>query len=125
MIGSAVQRGRGGICCSWCGLARLRTPRLSGDCPVAVRAARAREELSQLALDAYPEAYGEFQTAMAAFLWSRGADGAPEAVRDLWAPSERTRLAETLAHALKLSVGGCQAPRTQHFCRKVQSACIG
>mmetsp|Transcript_4938 Transcript_4938/g.14219 ORF Transcript_4938/g.14219 Transcript_4938/m.14219 type:complete len:650 (-) Transcript_4938:561-2510(-) len=68
--------------------------------------ARAREELSQLALDAYPEAYGEFQTAMSAFLWSRGASGAPEAVRDLWAPSERTRLAETLAHTLKLSVGG-------------------
>ena len=62
---------------------------------------------------------------MAAFLWSRGAEGAPEAVRDLWAPSERTRLAETLAHALKLSVGGCRAPRTQDFRLKPHASCIG
>ena len=81
--------------------------------PFFTNAARAREELSQLALDAYPEAYGEFKTVMAAFLWrpSQYADGAPEAVQDLWAPSERTRLAETLAHTLKLSVGALAAGR--------------
>lgn len=84
----------------------LTLPRVMTTHPgVLFLAGHARDELSALALDAYPEAYGEFKCAMVAFLWPPGTAGAPRDVISMWDPTQRNRVAETLANTLKLAIG--------------------